>query len=236
MTHTDYQPEGKWAFDDGVTGVFDAMLARSIPQYEVMRDVVTRVAGRYARPRGDRRFVDLGSSRGEVVADLMTKFDSGAEYHAVEVSGPMLDVLRERFERLPNVSVHSGDLRWYWPKTEPVSVVTAVLTLMFVPIEHRARVVLRAYDSLAPGGALVMVEKVLGEPRTADVLSSIYHDLKRRNGYTGEEIDRKALSLEGVLVPVTAKWNEDMLRGAGFADVECIWRWMNFAAWVAVKA
>ena len=43
------------------------------------------------------------------------------------------------------------------------------------------------------------------------------------------------MSLEGVLVPVTAKWNEQLLRSAGFAEVDMFWRWMNFAGWVAVK-
>ena len=43
------------------------------------------------------------------------------------------------------------------------------------------------------------------------------------------------LDLEGVLVPVSAAMNERFLRNAGFAKVECFWRWMNFAAWIAVK-
>jgi tRNA (cmo5U34)-methyltransferase len=34
---------------------------------------------------------------------------------------------------------------------------------------------------------------------------------------------------------VTAKWNEDLLRDAGFRTVECFWRHLNFAGWVAVK-
>jgi tRNA (cmo5U34)-methyltransferase len=59
--------------------------------------------------------------------------------------------------------------------------------------------------------------------------------MKRRRGYTNEQIDRKRLSLEGVLVPVTARWNEDLLRAAGFGEVDCFWRWMNFAGWVAVR-
>mgnify|MGYP001601651293 CR=1 FL=1 len=62
-----------------------------------------------------------------------------------------------------------------------------------------------------------------------------YHELKERHGYSREEIDRKRLALEGVLVPVTARWNEDMLRRAGFREVDCVWRWMNFAGWGAVK-
>ncbi len=28
---------------------------------------------------------------------------------------------------------------------------------------------------------------------------------------------------------------DPMLRRAGFSHCECVWRWMNFAAWVGVK-
>ena len=62
-----------------------------------------------------------------------------------------------------------------------------------------------------------------------------YLDGKRAAGYTEDQIQRKKLSLEGVLVPVTARWNEELLRMAGFRSVDCFWRWMNFAAWIAVK-
>jgi tRNA (cmo5U34)-methyltransferase len=62
-----------------------------------------------------------------------------------------------------------------------------------------------------------------------------YYTMKARNGYTQEQIERKRLSLEGVLVPVTAHWNEELLRIAGFTQVDCFWRWMNFAAWIAVR-
>ena len=58
---------------------------------------------------------------------------------------------------------------------------------------------------------------------------------KREQGYSAEEIERKRLSLERVLVPMTAKWNEELLRDAGFRQVDCFWRWMNFAGWFAVK-
>ena len=61
-----------------------------------------------------------------------------------------------------------------------------------------------------------------------------YHQLKKHNGYSDELIERKRLSLEGVLVPVTARWNEELLRSAGFTQVDCFWRWMNFSAWVGV--
>jgi len=32
---------------------------------------------------------------------------------------------------------------------------------------------------------------------------------------------------------MTTRWNEELLARAGFAQIDCVWRWMNFAAWVA---
>jgi tRNA (cmo5U34)-methyltransferase len=116
------------------------------------------------------------------------------------------------------------------------SLTLSVLTLQFIPIEHRPRVVQDVYDHTVAGGAFLLVEKVLGSSGRLDgLLTDLYHSLKRASGYSQEEIDRKRLSLEGVLVPVAAAWNEDLLRRSGFRDVECFWRCLNFAGWVAVK-
>jgi tRNA (cmo5U34)-methyltransferase len=62
-----------------------------------------------------------------------------------------------------------------------------------------------------------------------------YYNLKHENGYSIYEIERKRLSLEGVLVPVTAKWNEELLYNSGFKFVDCFWRWFNFMGLVAIK-
>lgn len=62
-----------------------------------------------------------------------------------------------------------------------------------------------------------------------------YYDLKREHRYTEEQIRDKRKSLEGVLVPVTESWNLDLLHTAGFKKVECFWRYLNFAGWLAVK-
>lgn len=114
--------------------------------------------------------------------------------------------------------------------------VLAVLTIQFTPIEYRQRIISNIFASLVPGGAFIMVEKVLGATTTInEILVERYYDLKHQNGYTGEEIERKRLSLEGVLVPVTAEWNRQLLSSAGFREVDCFWRWCNFAGWLAIK-
>ncbi len=234
------RPEGAWEFDAEVAEVFDDMLARSIPQYEVMRASVTDLAGRFiinADP-ADRhgRIVDLGASRGEALAPLVEAFKGAVEYHAVEVSVPMLEALRQRWPK-GEVSIHPFDLRGGYPELGgPADVTLAILTIQFTPIEHRQRILRDVWQHTRPGGALLFVEKVLGHTAEIDDLMKLqYYDLKGQNGYSPEQIERKRLSLEGVLVPVTAKWNEELLRTAGFSEVDCFWRWQNFAGWLAIK-
>lgn len=235
-TSVGHMPGAKWAFDEAVAGCFDDMLARSIPQYDVMRDAVARIAARHARP--DTAIVDLGCSRGEALAPLVEKLGGRNRFIGVEVSEPMLAAARERFAdhiRFGMVEILDMDLRNAFPECR-ASVVLSVLTLQFTPIEYRLEIVGRVFDALEPGGAFVLVEKVLGSgPGLNRLFVDEYLALKERNGYSREEIDRKRFSLEGVLVPVTAAWNEDMLRGCGFRSVDCFWRLLNFAGWIAVK-
>jgi tRNA (cmo5U34)-methyltransferase len=227
---------GGWAFDEEVSHVFDDMLRRSIPQYGIMRGLVYEVGRAFVQP--GTAVVDLGCSRGEAVAPFVEEFGADVRFVGVEVSPPMREACRERFA----AEIEAGtfelldlDLRERYPDVA-ASLTLSVLTMQFTPIEYRHGLVQDVFDRTVPGGALVLVEKVLGRSaQTETLLTGLYHTLKRANGYAQEEIDRKRLQLEGVLVPVTAAWNEELLRTAGFGVVECFWRYLNFAAWVAVR-
>lgn len=230
-------PRGKWKFDEDVARVFDDMLERSIPQYDLMRETVLRLALSYAQDGTD--IVDLGSSRGGSLAPLVEMLGTRNRFIGVEASPPMLETLHSRF----GGKIESGlvqilplDLRHEYPKAR-ASVTLAVLTVQFTPIEYRQQILRSVYESTVPGGILILVEKILGATaRLDDLLVREYYAMKARSGYTEEEIARKRLSLEGVLVPVTAAWNEELLRGAGFTEIDCFWRWMNFAGWIAVRS
>lgn len=235
---------GEWRFDERVTGEFDEMLARSIPQYAVMREACFDVGSRFVQPQTE--IVDLGASRGEAVAPFVDYFGAHNSFTLVESSAPMHDELCRRFKgwlaadeenqfcRL--MKIHRLDLRETFPAFPVASLTLCVLTLQFIPINYRQAILERIYEKTCAGGALVVVEKVLGRTAQLDRLFvETYHARKRRNGYSADEVERKRLALEGVLVPQTAAANEQMLADAGFRKVECFWRWLNFAAWVAVK-
>jgi tRNA (cmo5U34)-methyltransferase len=229
-------PSGAWVFDEEVTRIFEDMLRRSIPQLETMRGLVCDVGRPFVQP--DTDIVDLGCSRGDSLAPFVDAFGPAARYVGVDTSVSMLEVCRRRFHDEIDAGilrVAELDLRESFPDVES-SLTLAVLTMHFIPLERRLQVIQDVYERTLRHGAFILVEKVLGGSAHIDrLLTQLYEGLKRRMGYTQEEIDRKRLSLEGVLVPAPAAWTEDALRQAGFRDVECFWRCLNFAAWVAVK-
>lgn len=226
-----HMPAEKWSFDGDVTRVFDDMLERSIPQYQVMRGAVVALGREFVQPH--TAIIDLGCARGEALAPFVTEFHETNECVGIEVSAPMIEAAHARFGK--EAYIFNLDLRHGYPQVR-ASLTLSVLTLQFIPIEHRLRVVRDAYKHTVKGGAFILVEKILGASAELDALFvKHYYQLKAHNGYTQEEIERKRLALEGVLVPVTARWNEDMLEMCGFDRVDCFWRYLNFAAWVAVR-
>ena len=234
-------PDGQWEFDESVTQVFDNMLERSIPQYEVMRQAVLDIAKPFQIDRTD--IVDLGCSRGGAIAPFVDAFGAHNRFLLLDVSEPMLRAARERFKNLLQgpygmpgiVKVENIDLRETYPPVH-ACITLSILTLQFTPIEYRQQICYNVCKHCAEGGVFVLVEKVLGASAKIDELMvKIYYDMKRKNGYTEDQIQRKRLSLEGKLVPVTAAWNEQLLKAAGFSQVDCFFRWQNFAGWVAIK-
>jgi tRNA (cmo5U34)-methyltransferase len=231
------EPGEKWEFDHSVTAVFDDMLSRSIPQYEVMRKACFDLACKFIRP--NTPVIDLGCSRGEALAGLVDKYGAHNRFIGLEVSQPMIDAARARFKGLIECSVvdiKEHDLRLPGLPVHSASVILSILTIQFTPIEYRLRILRDIYKTLTPGGAFIFVEKVLGNTAEInDFQIEAYYRLKAEHGYSQDQIERKRLSLEGVLVPVTAAMNEQFLQAAGFRQIDCFWRWMNFAGWIAVK-
>ncbi|UAW53135.1 hypothetical protein pEaSNUABM30_00017 [Erwinia phage pEa_SNUABM_30] len=248
-------PEGKWEFNEPVAAVFDNMLQNSIPSYDRMRDLTYRLGRQFVTP--GTAIVDLGASLGRAIEPFCKEFgpynyhhcphsddadsETGNHYSLYEIAPAMRerlmtnDVLVAAGAKLERDSLTDVDTFRFDGQVE-CSLILSVLTLQFTPIEHRQHILEKVYDSLEKGGAFILVEKVLGDDNFLDrLLVSTYYQMKGDNGYSQESIATKRKSLEGVLVPVKASWNEELLRKAGFDRVECFYRDLNFAGWIAIK-
>ena len=220
----------KWEFNQDVAECFDNMLERSIPQYNLMRELTFKVGCNYIKP--STNIVDMGCSNGRAMEPFCKEYGDEIGYYLYDVSEPMLKKAKELlgFLHIENYDITNG------LKVNNCSLVLSVLTLQFTPIEYRHKIVKSVYDSLNKGGAFILVEKILGNTyEIDDMLVKEYYNMKKEHSYTEKQIKDKRKSLEGVLVPITAKWNEELLKEAGFEQIDCFWRCLNFAGWVAIK-
>lgn len=248
MTNIDNTiPEGKWVFDKQVTDVFDSMLSNSIPNYEYMRELTFLLGRKFVQ--FNTSIIDLGASLGRALqpfAEDQHISTLSPVFHAYEVSEPMIEALRKNPAFKDKHLIIDGDIRNTDFLSRSVSrgqdvvhrpsLVLSILTLQFTPIEYRHRILRNIYKALMPGGAFILVEKVLGSTAEMDdLLVDAYYETKAKHGYTKEQINAKRKSLEGVLVPTSVKWNEDLLHASGFSHVEGFYRGLNFCGWIAVK-
>lgn len=210
--------EGEWTFDGEVAQEFCDHARKHIPDYEKIIGLCVRIAKKRLRP--DSKILDVGSATGYT---LQRFAEAGfSNLFGVEASEGMIS---KSFQGAK--LVHSSR----FPKeSAPFDMVTANWTLHFV-LDERAEYVRDVYDGLVPGGCFVLSDKVLQSEFTL----SLYHDFKRSQGVSEEEIEWKRKSVSGVLVPYPVEWYLDTLKSVGFTNVEIVNAAPSFVTFLAIK-
>ncbi|EDY84504.1 methyltransferase, putative [Verrucomicrobiia bacterium DG1235] len=225
-----------FAFDARVAAVFDDMIRRSVPGYGMTLSLLGIIAQHYAKPH--TRIYDLGCSLGAGTLAMGAKLDTpDVTFVGVDNSTAMLDRCRPNLA--PIADRHSLELLCQKIQDTPIenaSIVVLNFTLQFIPQAERLALLQRIHAGLAPGGILVLSEKIqFDDPHIQTDLTTLHHDFKRANGYSDLEIAQKRSSLENVLIPETIPAHEARLKEAGFARDEIWLQIFNFASFLAFK-
>jgi len=218
--------------------VFDDMLERSVPFYTEMQSMVADLAVDFAAEGSS--LYDLGCSTctSFLAVDDVLPRDLDLRFVGVDSSPEMLELGRKRLEEarfarpfeLRHADLNQG------VEVANASVVLMLLTLQFVRPLYRDTLVRGIHAGMRDQGCLILIEKVLGESSLFNRLFiKHYYDLKRRNGYTELEIAQKREALENVLVPYRIAENQELLRRAGFSQVDIFFKWYNFCGIIATK-
>lgn len=79
------------------------------------------------------------------------------------------------------------------------------------------------------------VAQAVADARFQDILSILYNEYKINQGYSPSDILTKSLSLKGVLEPFSTQGNLDMLKRAGFQDINTVQKYLAFEGFLAIK-
>lgn len=229
-------PAAPFEFSEQVVRVFPDMIERSVPGYRLLLELTPILVKRAVR--ADTRIYDLGCSLGAAtLAARRAVQQPGVEIKAVDNAPDMVarcrTLVAEDNSRVP-VEVIEADIRDV--AIENASVVMVYFTLQFVPLEARDALVQNIGRGMAPGGVLILAEKLAFEPDASQRwMDEHHHDFKRAQGYSDLEIARKRQALENVLVPETRQAHHQRLKTAGFSEIHDWFQCLNFCCIAAVK-
>ena len=225
--------EKQFEFDEKIAAVFDDMLKRSVPFYEEAMALTKAYALAYL-PEGGRLY-DLGCSTASTLLDIERDLGGEAELVGLDNAASMLEQARRKIAVFGSrIRLVEADIVGY--DYEPADVFVSNYTLQFVRPLQRETLIRTLFDALKPGGAFIFSEKVVSaDKRLNKLMIDRYYDFKKAQGYSEYEIMQKREALENVLIPYTEEENREMVRRCGFGHCETIFRWGNFAMFIALK-
>jgi len=223
----------QFEFDEEVAAVFDDMLSRSVPFYKESQKITEFFALRHLESGG--LLYDLGSSTASLLLNIRAKLKCDARLIGLDNSEAMLNQARKKCEAYgADIDLENADILEYDYKTADVFV--SNYTLQFIRPLVREELVKKISDSTKKEGIFIFSEKIIShQSKLNKDLIECYYDFKKEQGYSEFEIMQKREALENVLVPYSEDENIKMAKNCGFSHCEVVFRWANFATFIAIK-
>jgi len=220
-------------FDDQVARVFDDMISRSVPGYDLLLRLIALYADIFVTPSS--QIYDLGCSTGLVSRVIHQQVSTrNCTIHAIDNSASMIDRCQQTQQDI-KVNWKCADIEQQ--EIANASMVVLNLTLQFIKPGRRSNLLKAIHEGLNPGGVLVLSEKIeFEDSRVQSTMTELYQAFKKNRGYSDLEISQKRTALENVLIPDTVTMHRQRLQDCGFEQVYECFRCLNFISFLAVKA
>ena len=223
----------QFEFDEDVASVFDDMLSRSVPHYEEMLKLTTSFSLKYTKENST--VYDLGCSTATTLINIAKNSATSLNLIGIDTSNAMLNRAKHK------ANAYGIDIKFIEDDIFNVdfkssNVIIANYTLQFIRPLQREKLIQKIYDSLEEGSIFIFSEKVITDNKILNKqFIDEYYNFKKTQGYSEFEISQKREALENVLIPYSYEENKKMILDAGFTNFDCIFKWINFATFVAIK-
>ena len=223
----------QFEFDEEVASVFDDMLNRSVPFYKEMQRLSINFACNFLDEKD--KVYDLGCSTASTLIELSKHCEHNLELIGIDNSTAMLNRASKKAKAFGvDIELINSDL--HDVNYTNAKLILSNYTLQFIRPLQREKLVKKIFDSLEDEGIFIFSEKVISSNSKLNKQSiDEYYEFKKTQGYSEFEISQKREALENVLIPYTEEENKKMILDAGFSHCETIFKWVNFATFIAIK-
>ena len=172
-------------------------------------------------PREIKRFLDLGTGDGRLIALLKTVYPQ-AQAIGLDFSATMLQAARTRFQHDTSVEIVEHNLDEPLPVLGPFDSIVSSFAIHHCEDARKRALYAEIFVALAPNGIFCNLEHVSSPTPTLHLsfLDAMHSTLET------EDPSNKCLDMETQL-----SW----LREIGFTEVDCLWKWRELALLTAVK-
>lgn len=231
---------GGFEFDQKVALAFDDMVKRSIPNYDLIQDIISDLSLRF---NNNGVIYDIGCSTGNTILNIAKKHNGGnlLELFGIDPSKEMLEIFHNKISTdlsRKNIKINIicdelNETSTFFIKKPSVVILT--LVLQFIRPLQRQSIINKIYENLTSNGVLIIIEKIIEEDKVINKnFIEMYYDYKKKMGYSSNEISRKRDALENYLIPLYSKENLKLLTQAGF-EATIFYSWLNFQGYIARK-
>lgn len=223
----------QFEFDEEVASVFDDMLDRSVPFYKEMQRLSIVFANNFLE--NGSKVYDLGCSTGTTLIELSKNCNKTLNLIGIDNSEAMLERASKKAKAFGvDIEFICSDI--FDVNLKGAKSVFSNYTLQFIRPLQREKLIKKIYDSLEDGGIFIFSEKLVSQNSILNKqFIDEYYSFKKTQGYSEFEISQKREALENVLIPYTEDENNKMIKDAGFSHCEMVFKWVNFATFIAIK-
>lgn len=219
---------------------YDDAIRRRIPLY---REIQTLMTSLLPFPKKEYlRVLDLGCGTGETSISLLKEYPL-ARVTGIDSSHDLLEAARKKVKHTTwRVDFLCQDIRvagGQWPVVkgkEEFDVIVSGFSLHFFTPDEKEEILRKCLTLLKDGGMFIDSEAVLSPSENVyNMYMDKWKDFMRSNGFSDEEIGSHILKFLRDVKPMTIDNQLGLMRKAGFRDVECYFKYLNWAVFGGYK-
>jgi len=224
--------EGARKYFGSIAEGYDSIARRGMPRYDEMLDKIIEVS-----PDRAHDVLELGCGTGALTVRLRERY-ADANLVAVDGAKEMLDVARERVSQIRNAQHRDVEfeLRAFEeiePTRQRYDFIASNMSLHHV--KDKGPLYAQLWEALQPGGHLVFGDELKGAlPHVEELHWNGWLEFARQPEHLSEgEIADIIKHVEDADHYETLPKQLALLTSAGFVAVDCTWRYLNYAVFVA---
>lgn len=214
---------------------YDIKIEKWIPKYQEMQDIIVSLLS--FKKNTPIKVLDLGIGTGNLSLKLLQRFPR-AKIIGIDKDEEMLKVASKKLGRLASkVELIKGSFSDFPPK-EKYDAVISLLSIHHLTDSQKRRLLKRIYQALKPRGIFINGDFVISDSNYVNKRSAkMEEEFMKSHGVKEPGL----LSSGGKIcaeddIPTTIENQIKWLKQVRFKEVDCVWKYYNYAIYLGLKS